>query len=138
VCTPCTLPCEYTGMTRQKCRSDAALENLYNFEPWTLAYVGIDPTARSRTPVHATAQSSSTHYIIFLRHAFPPRRVRPPRTGVRIAVGHENTRLSAFVFSYPPTTSLVYVGRSLSVQGARNCCQCREQGICVHTMYATM
>jgi hypothetical protein len=25
----------------------------YNFEPWTLAYAGTDPTAKPRTPVHA-------------------------------------------------------------------------------------
>jgi len=40
-----TLPCEYTGMTRKN--AEVTLHRkTYNFEPWTLAYVGTDPTAK--------------------------------------------------------------------------------------------
>ena len=62
----------------------------YNFEPWTLAYAGTDPTTKPRTPVHAMPCKLYLVYIL-----------RPPHEGVRTAVvtgqwsGHEDTSYAA-------------------------------------------
>jgi hypothetical protein len=73
-----TLPCEYTGVTRKN--AEVTLHRkTYNFEPWTLAYAGTDPTAKPRTPVHAMPSQALLSICTFLCHTSPS--PLPPQAG---------------------------------------------------------
>ena len=67
-------------MTPQKCRSDAAPEK-HNFEPWTLAYAGTEPTAKPRTPVQAMPGQALLS-MSFLCYTYPPQAGAPSRAYV--------------------------------------------------------